>query len=425
MEAQNNNYFEKAWQQAMNGAEVTPRPEIWEGIEARLDQGGGYGKRIWLLKLAIAASVLFAMTTAGLYFTAKPGQHGVSEFTSDTGKKTESAIPETPDNTGLLSESTAPSKDDKVNAPSKMKTSKMPVPVLSEPRGRDEQLTGDNVFGETEPVQWVVFDAPSIDGLNPFVAVTIELPSEVIFQRVLTLPQPKDLANNHLWAGLNVAGGSLNSSAGSVSTLQVADFDNTAGNVMVGKTETQTTGTVMNVGLGLGKRIARRWVIQGGLNYSQRTASGTSNLVSGSSNVQSVAMELKQSQDNAQLTVTEPYDVNHTISYVSVPVQVGYVLLDKKVDITLLGGISNDILMQHKVSDADGNLASTTLNEDSNFSKYAVSALASAEVSYPLGKHYTISAYPQIRQYLTEVQKDVNSNPPLSLEMGFRLSYVF
>ncbi|MCA6074936.1 outer membrane beta-barrel protein [Fulvivirga sedimenti] len=422
MEAQNNNNFERAWQQAMKGAEVEPRPEIWEEIEARLDASGRNGKRMWLLPIAIAASVLFAMTTAGVYYSAFRDELPSSSITAKLGSPAENSVEK------QASDITANSMEGgSIDASEAYANSYDLLSGIQPDAAGDlqDQPETTDVLKDVAPGEWFVFEAPLLAGLYPFNTLSIDRPAEAVFHRIPVLPGPKDLKSDQLWAGLNLSGGSVTSTAGSVSSLQVADFENNSGSIMVGRTETNTTGTLMNVGLGLGKRISRRWVIQGGLNYSQRTAGGTSNLVSGPENQQSVALDVRQYQGNAQLSVTQPYDVEHRIGYVSIPVQVGYVLLDKKVDVTLLGGMSNDILMQHRVSDSEGNLGSTNLDEDSNFKKYAVSALVSAEVSYPLGRHYTVSAYPQIRQYLSAVQKDVNDSPPVSLEMGFRLSYVF
>jgi hypothetical protein len=202
----------------------------------------------------------------------------------------------------------------------------------------------------------------------------------------------------------------------SVAIYQVADFESANKAMFVSRTETSDPRNSFNIGLGVGKELSSKWVLQGGINYTIRHASGTSNVITESNNV---AFNV----GNGEVVATEPYQVEHRLAYISVPVQAGYRLIDKKLDIVVLAGLAGDMRVSHRISDQDGDYNSIRVNEESDFNKYAASAVFTAEVSYPLGQHYRISAYPQVRKYITPLHQ--NGNLPLSTEFGVRLSYLF
>ena len=175
------------------------------------------------------------------------------------------------------------------------------------------------------------------------------------------------------------------------------------------------------MGIGFRARVHENWMLLTGVNYQQRSGSGTSYHVQNTSSGPT-AWVGNPNQLPSNVVEASPYTVDHRLQYVSVPIQVGYVLMDDKVDVVVYGGISNDVLVGHKVSAPEENIASANVTDSSTFRNYSLSGIVSAEVSYALNDNYSVSVFPQVRKTLTSLTKEVDTKP-LALEMGVRLSY--
>ena len=416
MEAQDKNYFENAWRNAMEGANVPPDAHVWEGIEKTLDGKAGKGKLVFMIKFAIAASFLFAMSTATFLF--------VNNYQSPEDRLSQNQSPGE-------AQTIDPQIKDGVKAPQKMETeSSVQGGQSNEPDAAHATISQMNEASATpqtdtneENYLLSSFAADWLEGIREIFISEEQEPEVIALEKVPYLPAYSGKRSTQAsWAGLNFSGGSMSNVPGeAVSNFQVADFENTTGAIQVARTETNTPGNSVNIGFGVGKKVGSRWLVQGGLNFSRRNATGTSNVIASGNSV-----ALNMNSRTANYSITEPYQVDHQLSYITMPVQVGYTVVDRKVDVNVLGGFSGDMLVGHRVTDNSGEYASTNLGDDSGFRKFGVSALLTTEVSYPLGKHYVVSAYPQVRQDLTSLQKEESSDDlPLSLEFGFRLSYVF
>ena len=409
METQDRSSFEDSWRRALDGAEVIPDPQIWDNIQQRLDNPGRKAKHIFLIKFAIAASFLFAMTTAGLYMYQ--GRQNITDLNSGIATHNN-------DNKIIGSgEVLSPEKEivqatpedshrnlEQVKGATALASG--PTPSLwqdvLEAGETSWMKLGDQASGFLERLNVSLFESK-----EPELATMRNVPVLSVFPRT---------ENGAGWASMNFAGGGMNvTSAGGVSSFGVADSENLSNSTFVSRTNTENPESSILVGIGFGKSLSRRWVFQGGANYTVRKASGTSNIITSNN---SVAVALKNA-----VAQTESYNIEHRLAYISVPVQVGYKVVDRKVNLTLLAGIAGDMRVSHRITDQEGELNSIRLREESNFKNYAASAIVSAEVSYPLGHHYRISAYPQVRQYLSPLQE--GGELPVSLEMGVRLSYMF
>ncbi|MEJ2005911.1 MAG: outer membrane beta-barrel protein, partial [Cyclobacteriaceae bacterium] len=393
METQNRSNFEDSWKRAMDGAEIAPDPGVWENIEYRLDNPGNRAKHIFLIKFAIAASFLFAMTTAGLYMYDKE-----SPIQTDLGISLQENITPGQNDMPVQERNTAVAeKENNDDMKAARKTALAASPRLdSNPSLWQDALQ----LGEASISQFSHQAAGLLDGLG-FDIFNPDSPKSANIHRVPVYTAVPGSKSSGGWASMNIAGGGAGmSSSEAVAVYQVADFENLNSSKFVSRTETETPQSSVLFGIGFGKNIGKRWVLQSGVNYAVRKATGSSNVVT---EANSVALDIKSS---SAIASTEPYAVEHRLTYVTVPVQAGYRVIDRKLNVTVLAGLAGDIRMSHKVSDADGELNSIRLDEESNFNKYAASALVTAEISYPLGDHYRISAYPQLRQYLSPLQED-------------------
>jgi hypothetical protein len=111
-----------------------------------------------------------------------------------------------------------------------------------------------------------------------------------------------------------------------------------------------------------------------------------------------------------------------------VPVQAGYVLVDRKVGLQINSGVSTDFFMQNTLTDKSGQMASfsSSAGEESPYRAVSWAGLVGTELSYKIATQYRISIAPGLRYSLNSVLKsDVNSSNPLVWDVGFRFRYIF
>ncbi|TRX48281.1 hypothetical protein FNH22_29345 [Fulvivirga sp. M361] len=257
-------------------------------------------------------------------------------------------------------------------------------------------------------------------------------------------------SKNKAWAGLGMGGGEFNFSGASplpttanaailspnVEDLFGYDYNEASNQFTLLNNEQsrrseqpdigeEQSGTSFNIGFNVGVRVAQRWIIQSGASFIERNTTNTSNVVlqdgTGNSNPLVISdADVLNSSEN--VLVVPEYDVENKYQLISVPLQVGYVVLDRKLAITLLGGFSNDVLLSRK--------ASTEFAEFQDYSgrggyrKYNVAGLLSTEIGYKLGSNYQVSLMPQIRKSVHSIRTTRDDEKPTFMEMGFRFKYI-
>jgi hypothetical protein len=128
------------------------------------------------------------------------------------------------------------------------------------------------------------------------------------------------------------------------------------------------------------------------------------------------------------IAVSSPYEINSVNEYISVPVQAGYLLVDRKIGLQLNSGLSTDFFMQNTLTDKSGQMASfsSSAGNDSPYRLISWSGLVGTELSYKIATHYRVSIAPGLRYSLNSVLKsDAVSTNPLVWDVGFRFRYIF
>jgi hypothetical protein len=128
------------------------------------------------------------------------------------------------------------------------------------------------------------------------------------------------------------------------------------------------------------------------------------------------------------VTVSSPYEINSVNEYLSVPVQAGYLLVDRKIGLQLNSGLSTDFFMQNTLTDKSGQLASfsSSAGTESPYRMVSWAGLVGTELSYKIATHYRVAITPGLRYSLNSVLKsDAVSANPLVWDVGFRFRYIF
>ena len=132
---------------------------------------------------------------------------------------------------------------------------------------------------------------------------------------------------------------------------------------------------------------------------------------------------------DTKVAQTFPYNVNNHVRSVSVPLQAGYLLVNKKVGFQLNAGVSTDFFLENTISPDGGGVASSTVGRgsESPYRSLNFSGLMGTELSYRMGTHYRLSLNPGIRYPFNSIYKSntgVDANP-VTFDIGLRFRYIF
>ncbi|MFZ5971853.1 MAG: outer membrane beta-barrel protein [Bacteroidota bacterium] len=472
--------FEENWKEAFEGAELTPPDRIWTNLELDLAEGENerMKKRVVFYQRMAAALVLVS-ASLGLYVwttlsddsqqtmatnavfekenspeasaqeslvASNDSQH-TTEATHDaaltpasssqsgsvSGKQNAGATP----GTGLPNSTYRTKTKDvgtKANSPlmAMANESQQPEQVLM---AEDESAmapplnTEATIVNEEKPESLVAQTEPmteeeALKVLQPFLEVKEGN------------KEKRTSARETLWLAMGAAAGSYNPGAGLAANgadraLNVPAFS--TADMRSGQTSRNQVGSAYSIGVAMGKKLSDRWVVQSGLSYVNQQIDYSSNLLAFTSanKAQLYTPEyattsgITNDGNFSALTTTDPYTINSAIELISIPVQAGYLIVDKKVGWQVNGGFSSDLFLRNTLVDESGQVEkfSQGAGEESPYRTVSWSGLLNTELSYRLGDQYRFSLVPGMRYALNSVLKEGTSTP-LILDMGFRFRYI-
>ncbi len=236
----------------------------------------------------------------------------------------------------------------------------------------------------------------------------------------------KDNSTEKLWTSVGFAAGSFNTVNSNVSTSQSFAMNNVASQ------QAKASGSSYTVGLSMGTRLSNRWVVQGGVNYMTQSSDYTSNAVGASAdfaNFSAPAVNSMMSEADSRLVSTAPYTINSSLRFVSIPLQAGYMIVNKRFGVQLNGGVSTDMFLQNTLTPESDNVSKTTQGsgEDSPYRTFNFSGLVGTEFSYKFGQHYRLALNPGIRYPFNSIYKSDQpiTAMPLTFDVGLRFRYIF
>jgi hypothetical protein len=485
--------FEDRWKDAFRDGEISPSENVWTNIELDLekDERGGMKRKLLFYQSLAAACVIFALAVGGtsFYFFRDRGdsslapiaqlqkenatiKHESSETTTamiaadqnlTTGKTayqqnsgkhddvlTKSNNQNTKTQRVVQSYSSASSKQNPVHEKSGIEVNEI-LPI-EEP---DVQIYSEINKEDIQQNMQVTLDAASLPTLkalpaNAFKAaetVDAETGDPVALMLAKLDQREKEIAKSdhkktrkdeNLWTSVGVAAGSFNSSGSHVSpsTSNAAIQTNSS----IATKEAKASGSAYTVGVNMGKKISNRWVVQGGVNYlaqqsgyTAQTAVSTSDFTSFRPESINELDKLNQGDakalDDHKVVTTAPYNVSNSVRYLSVPVQAGYMLINKKFGFQFNAGLSTDLFLNNTKTAQGQTLdrINQGITDDSPYRAMNFSGLLGSELSYKFSSHYRVALNPGIHYPLNSVYKTnigVQS-APLTFDVGLRFRYIF
>jgi len=245
--------------------------------------------------------------------------------------------------------------------------------------------------------------------------------------------------SERLWTSVGFAAGAFNANNPNVTPAPSNSFYNmNANSVNTAAKQSKASGTSYSLGVSMGTMISERWVVQGGINYLTQSSDYTANSVVVIDNnysslkaesVNAFTGQLADASSQPKVAQTFPYNVNNNVRFVSVPVQAGYLLLNKKFGVQLNAGVSTDLFLQNTITPDGGGVTKTTQGrgDDSPYRSLNFSGLMGTELSYRLGSKYRLSLNPGLRFPFNSVYKESTGidATPLTFDVGLRFRYIF
>lgn len=250
--------------------------------------------------------------------------------------------------------------------------------------------------------------------------------------------EEKEMTKEKLWTAVGFAAGGFNNVNTSVSQTpsNAALFASSSSN-SVASEQAKASGVAYSVGVSMGTQISKRWVLQGGVNYLTQMSDYTATQAVGSYDLQSFKaaslneldkLSAADARQDSKIVPTAPYSVNNSVQFVSVPLQAGYLVINKKLGLQLNAGVSTDLFIQNTINPEGGRLDKTTQGRgsDSPYRSVNFSGLVGTELSYKFGRRYRVALNPGLRYPLNSIYKsDLGIEAtPLTFDVGLRFRYI-
>lgn len=434
-----NNRFEDSFRNAFDGAEVSPSSGVWTNIELTLEKnsGGQLKRNLLLFQLLAAASVVFACGIGAMYYTAN--QSGTRpEFTNELSNtqnelNKEGSNEVRKETSGSLKEESLSAKTQSKIVEEQALNSKL---TSNKPVTRHETFNTKNVDGSSKKDEILLVvnehkgdmytitrrELSAVRVAAPeFVLPEAEKPVEpdafeVMMARLRDEEKKyqqddKKKSSENVWASVGFGAGSYKPNRHALSNNSSA------------------TGESYSAGLHVAGRVSKRFVVQGGVSYLSQNADFTSTRSAQGAAMLNEYASSPVPQDIGGAGESTPYVVNSAMQYVSIPVQAGYLIIDRAFGVQVNGGIATDLFINNTLSTENGDYQKVTqaAGKESPYRTVNFSGLLGTEFSYRIADQYRISLNPGLRYSLNSIYKDeiAATITPVTFDVSLRFRYIF
>jgi hypothetical protein len=450
--------FEDAWQKAFSNAENAPSEDVWTGVEQSLNKVETIvmkRKVVFYQRLA-AASILFALMLGGLstYYISNLTDNQEKNLTKENSTRlpdgnefsnnSRASIPssaEADQKTLSGVDSVMDSEDVSLMRENASHHSSGFIASLFNQSDDKVSITKDSATPQDYKKQPVTRNYPSLLSMMPEPSVELKgrISEVTIVRKLPAMPSTFMKSKNdkqtkeNLWASMGASTGNYSPSSDFNSSASSVYYQNSGAltGAQSAYSTTASKGSVFSIGMNLGKRISKKWLVQGGVSYLNQAIGYTSNFALVNANntaLASVADYANAKSFSSVIALSTPYQINSVNEFISVPVQAGYLLVDRKLGLQLNSGVSSDIFMQNTLTDKSGQLASNSsgAGDTSPYRTVSWAGLMGTELSYKIATQYRISIAPGLRYSLNSVLKSQSAPVnPLVWDVGFRFRYIF
>ncbi len=456
--------IDRLFQEKLKDFEVFPEANVWKNIERELTKK----KRrrivpLWL-RLGSAAAVLLLLVSTGFWFfdQEKPGD--VSPISEPNRIEPNSTILESTDQEPKTTENPSSNTDTENAANDESPTTILPAKTVSTLIQKKNQISREQTT-KTEETKTVTSQAPNDTNKQP------ELDSKPAEQLAKTDQQVNDVIalsesnENNAKKDFNITKDDIANAIEdqlneqivndptlnkwSVGTAVAPVYFNTlnegspinpslAGNEKQGNTS-------LSYGLRVNYQINDRLSLQSGVNNVELgyETQGVTALIASSelrlfdsnidTNIDGVNLIAISNNEVAAQTselgaqrgvVNLRGDLNQSLSYIEIPLEAKYALINKKVGVHVVGGVSTYVLYQNRISLLDQN-GSTTLGEASNVNDVNFSGNLGIDFDYKINKKVFINITPMFKYQMNTFSRNDGGFRPYYLGVYTGLNFRF
>ncbi len=478
----NRTELDRQWEDAFKDAEMAPSEGVWDKIDSALsrEEAGHFRKRAFFFKLLAAASIAFALGV---------GLFSINYYLDNNAGQVAVQNDEYNDNLDLLNNETELALENNAeNSDQKITDNQVPEESISESVFLAEAENKEVKFVKAESKVSVLLrneneipsdkiadtnHLPEYLSLNEIQGQGINMSSseELIYEidHIYLIPiMPKgsskikrEKESGVFLAGLDFstgifdpnfqAGGSDLAIAGSsfarnggavyenaqVESInnQYAPFNtmNKSFAVVRSSGKKPEPKIAFSYGANLGFKFTPRIVVQTGIAYrrANTTATTTGYLKEANSDSRIPIIATYQYQLDGLATVNPISEttLNNQFEFLSIPLRLGYVLMDRKINVSLMAGISSEFYLGNSIEDGSNYLETLSISpgEGSPYKSYYFNGSLGTMLGYSFAENYAVTVEPSYRFALNSLTRDdfyLNSLPS-SFMLSFGVLYNF
>jgi len=464
--------FDKQWKEVFDDAEMAPSEDVWNKIDSALskEEVGYFKQRALIFKLLAAASIIFALGVSifsiNYYLDQNSGQQ------ANQGSE-EMKYSHEPDETLSISgtiKDESESSDSKSEIENENGSGNQGF-LLSENTNEElkvEESSWDkvSVISEISPSNLSSEDVREYFHFSALAAKDIYTnpEGEMLHKidHIYLIPimprgasrQKNEKQNGGFLAGLDFSTGVFDpnfqqgnnvfaSAAGStfadarVESVnnQLASFNTSNKDFLLVRSAGQETKPEIaySYGANFGFRVSKRFVVQTGIAYRKaNTTTTTTGYIEGASNnshIPIVASYQYQLEGLSSVKRIPETNLSNQYEFASIPIRAGYVFLDRKVNLTLMAGVSSEFFLNNQISSNNNDFETLTSSsgEGSPYKSVYFNGSLGTMLGYTFAKNYLITVEPSYRFAVNSFTRNdfyLNSYPS-SFMVSFGVAYNF
>jgi len=487
-----NDNFENRWKEQFGDAEATPSTSVWDRIDANLagSEVNRYKKKLFYYQITAAASILLALLFGSYTLYNLISDSKSEQLVQLPSAAIESAIGNTdtqvnaieqiqdPDvaninEPGITSNQATQSnkatkeesildKTSPVKPTTENKADILPLYLTSNLDEVNAQLPDErNNTNENMVESYALessFNVPYEKPGRKYYLQKKVNPYEMPYLMPFVEEDQKEEDSQKLWAGVIVSSGvfdpniNYNSSLdivadapsntlGSVEYINAAsaDFQNQSNSMASYKPEESGYKSEMSVSYGLdfGYKFSKKFVLFSGVGYQHNFGSTSVNTyiepTESHAKYANHAIVIERASPESGLNsyneLSSEVQLNSTFEFISIPVNFGYYLIDKKIKWLMTAGVNTDIFIKNSIEDSQNLLDPIQYNmgDDSPYNPIYFNGKFGTMLNYTFLKNYQLSLEPSYRIGLNELTNNnaAFSSRPSSFMISAGIAYVF
>ncbi len=248
-------------------------------------------------------------------------------------------------------------------------------------------------------------------------------------------------AKTRFWSGVDFASGYFNPNYGPgtiITSQELLAKEVGSREVIPELSENIRGGASYSVGINFGMELKDRWSIEVGALYSLLGARTFTNLIlesEGFNNAVAYSSEIAGLESVANLVESEltklsvdDIQINNTFQFISIPVQAGYKLLDKRFNVTINAGVAANLYLGNSLR-GQQDLSSFELvpGRRSPYRSLTIATVTGFEIGYWVHRRVNLTFEPSYQKHLQSLTKEdaaFVSNPSgVGVQMGFKYDF--